>query len=951
LINSDKIIKLSKLVENFKFNINEYKSNRYNEEKNKIDFIDKFFLLLDWDMYNEAGYNETYREVLREDIVYVKGSAKAPDYTFKIGKERKFFVEAKKPSIYIKEDMSAAYQLRSYAYSAKLPLSILTDFEEFSVYDTRIAPKPDDKASNSRIFYTTFEEYNKDFDFIYNIFSKQAVFRGSFDKYADDNKNKKGTSEIDREILKLIETWRFDLVKNIALRNKDLGLHNLNLSVQKIIDRIIFLRIAEDKGIEKEYQLLELTNKNNIYEQLQNIFIEADKKYNSGLFENREWINKLLIDDKVLHSIIKSIYYPLCHYQFSVIPVEILGNIYEQFLGKTIRLTESHQAKIEEKPEVRKAGGVHYTPQFIVDNIVENTIGVTIKDKDPDKVSQLKILDPSCGSGSFLVGAYTYLLDWHQEYYAKNPQKHIKEDKIYQVSEKSYRLTIKEKQRILLNNIYGVDIDDQAVEVTKLSLLLKLMENEQQESTGFLFKHSDLKMLPDLKNNIKSGNSLISSDYYYNKDMSLFDDENIRKINAFDWNKEFPFKFDIIIGNPPYGAYFSENEKKYLQNKYPNVADYESSNYFILLSYNLLKSKSKLSFIVPNTFLANLFAKNYRLELLEKWELSSFVNLSNIDVFKDAKVRTMIIFFEKNNLNENYVSQFKNFNSNFDKNKDENDTSLTIPKSKLYEKIDNWLTLFTQDNEIIKIIEKIKSNTEDLKNFCDISQGLIPYDKYRGHSKQTIKNRIWHANYQKDDTYKKEIQGSDLKRYYLKWNGKTWISYGNWLAAPRKREFFTNERIIIREITNPVIMASVTNEEYYNTPSIINCINFKNFHIYYFLSIINSKLMSFYHIHTSPKAKKGLFPKILVNDVRNLPIKTINLANEGDKIKHQNLTNLVDQIIDSYKKLDNSDDETNKKTNSQRIEILDRQIDEVVYNLYGLSADEIKIIEEQTKLG
>ena len=356
--------------------------------------------------------------------------------------------------------MSAAYQLRSYAYSAKLPLSILTDFEEFSVYDTRIVPKPDDKASNSRIFYTTFEEYNKDFDFIYNIFSKSAILRGSFDKYADDNKNKKGTSEIDREILKLIETWRFDLAKNIALRNKDLGLHNLNLSVQKIIDRIIFLRIAEDKGIEKEYQLLELTNKNDIYEQLQNIFIGSDKKYNSGLFENREWINKLLIDDKILHSIIKSIYYPLCHYQFSVIPVEILGNIYEQFLGKTIRLTESHQAKIEEKPEVRKAGGVYYTPQFIVDNIVENTIGVTIKNKSPDEVSQLKILDPSCGSGSFLVGAYTYLLDWHQEYYAKNPQKHIKEDKIYQVSEKSYRLTIKEKQRILLNNIYGVDIDD-----------------------------------------------------------------------------------------------------------------------------------------------------------------------------------------------------------------------------------------------------------------------------------------------------------------------------------------------------------------------------------------------------------------------------------------------------------------------------------------------------------
>ena len=291
-----------------------------------------------------------------------------------------------------------------------------------------------------------------------------------------------------------------------------------------------------------------------IYYRLNNLFITANNKYNAGLFKPEKWLIDLIIDDKVLISIIRGLYYPECPYEFSILPIEILGNIYEQFLGKTIKfrnVKDGHTAIIEEKPEVRKAGGVYYTPQYIVNYIVENTIGTLLNGRfkssvqnapmSPDEISALSMRS-ACGSGSFLVGAYQYLLNYHLDYWTnpKNLKKALKEEKIYQVSKDSYKLTIEEKQKILINNIYGVDIDPQAVEVTKLSLYLKLLENESKESEGYLFKHSDFKLLPSLDDNIKCGNSLIGSDFYKDKDLSLFGNEEMRKVNVFDWEKEFP---------------------------------------------------------------------------------------------------------------------------------------------------------------------------------------------------------------------------------------------------------------------------------------------------------------------------------------------------------------------------------------------------------------------------
>jgi hypothetical protein len=236
------------------------------------------------------------------------------------------------------------------------------------------------------------------------------------------------------------------------------------------------------------------------------------------------------------------------------------GNVYEQFLGKVIRLTAGHQAKVETKPEVKKAGGVYYTPQYIVDYIVKNTVGKLVEGKTPEEIAEIKVLDPACGSGSFLIGAYTYLLRYHLDWYLNNePKKH--NEAVFQVRENEWYLTTVEKKRILLNNIFGVDIDPQAVEVTKLSLLLKVLEHESRESIDQQVKLGLEGVLPNLEGKIKCGNSLIGPDFYDTQQQAtLFDEAEMRRVNVFDWDDDVKGfgeimkrgGFDCVIGNPPY---------------------------------------------------------------------------------------------------------------------------------------------------------------------------------------------------------------------------------------------------------------------------------------------------------------------------------------------------------------------------------------------------------------
>jgi hypothetical protein len=475
--------KIAELVERFEEQFESYKKAGYNETLTRRDFIDPFFKALGWDIDNENGYAESYREVIHEDRVKVGKATKAPDYSFRlVGGKRLFFVEAKKPNVDVKTEIQPAYQVRRYGWSAKLPISIITDFEEFAIYDCTKKPLPTDKSSVARVKYLTFREYLKEFDFIWDTFSKERVLKGSFDKFVQGNLNKKGTATVDKEFLQSLDSWRTYLATSISWNNKDLNEDEINFVVQQTIDRIIFLRIAEDRSIEP-YGNLQLTIKQgDYYKNLFHQFQQADDKYNSGLFDfKKDKISKSLsVDNKVLKTIINELYYPESPYEFSVLSVEILGSAYEQFLGKQIKIDKAHRAHIEEKPEVRKAGGVYYTPQYIVEYIVKNTVGKLAENKTPKEISKIKIVDPACGSGSFLIGAYQYLLDWHKDYYTDNG-KVSKGTKGNPLTPDGH-LTTSEKKRILLNNIFGVDIDVNAVEVTKLSLCyLNVLKEKQKQ--------------------------------------------------------------------------------------------------------------------------------------------------------------------------------------------------------------------------------------------------------------------------------------------------------------------------------------------------------------------------------------------------------------------------------------------------------------------------------------
>ena len=517
--------KIEKLIKKFESNYNQYVSQSYDERETRIDFIDQFFEALGWDISNKKALSESYRDVIHEYKIRIDGRIKSSDYAFKIGGKGAFLVEAKKPSINLKADSNSAYQIRRYAWNINLSISILSNFKEMAIYSCVTKPSQNDKAYMYRIEYMHYKDYLERFDFLYDTFAKENVIKGSLEKYNDYAKNKKGTLSVDDDFVETLDNFRLILASNISKLNgwlyeKDLNsaVRHINFVVQHIIDRIIFLRVAEARGLENEYILKNACLKgDNFYKNIVEIFKNADGKYNSGIFDfgkDKITINeKFKVDNNVIKKIIDELYYPQSPYLFSIIPIEIIGHAYEQFLGKIIVIGKNHKARLEYKPEVKKAGGVYYTPDYIVDYIVENTVGKIIKGKTPKEISKIKILDPACGSGSFLLGAYKYLLNYYREYYSNKKSKDLKK---YIINGK---LNLWFKKQILINNIFGVDIDSNAVEVAKLSLLMTCLEEETQVSIMDNQSLFDERALPSLDENIKCGNSLIGNDFYSGGDI------------------------------------------------------------------------------------------------------------------------------------------------------------------------------------------------------------------------------------------------------------------------------------------------------------------------------------------------------------------------------------------------------------------------------------------------
>ena len=929
---------IKELVEKFKSNYKQFHSSDYNETLTRQDFINPFFEYLGWDISNKEGLSQTYRDVIHEDKLKIGKETKAPDYSFRIGGNRVFFVEAKKPSRNLKEDSDAAYQIRRYAWSGKLAVSILTDFEEFAIYDCSKKPSPNDKASMSRIEYINYEDYLNRFDFLYDTFAKENVLRGSLEKYNADAKSKKGTESVDIDFLNSLDDLRTKLASNISKLNS-LSLRDLNFAVQHIIDRIIFLRVAEDRGVENYGDLREACFGNNYYKNIVEIFKKADGKYNSGIFDfSKDKITQNIeVDNKVIKEIINDLYYPKSPYEFSVISVEIIGNAYEQFLGKTITIGKNNaksgqmpKAKIELKPEVRKAGGVYYTPEYIVDYIVENTVGEKIKGKTPKEIANIKIVDPACGSGSFLIGAYKYLLNYHREYYSKQGKKKFlgsKEDAITEDGE----LALWVKKQILINNIFGVDIDSNAVEVTKLSLLLKCMENETPASIMNNQSLFNERALPSLDENIKCGNSLIGNDFYSGGDSLNIDIETQYKINCFDWEDEFKNVFacggfDVVIGNPPYGAELSEIERNYLEKKF-SLSNTNTAALFLGVLKNFLKDNCRGGYIIPKSF---IYASN--------WESSRDLMIDDLfelvdcgKVWKEVKLEQVITLFEKGFKNDSYITSIR---------EDKEIKRIGDINKNTYKEFGFYLNAVSNDE--LNIAYKMNVSKKYINDYC-INRRGVGYQKYC----------VEDVNPKEE--YYFVLGGKNISRYYFPENNKKYIlkKYIDDDKAFIDKNSILAQRIVsYTEIPKPSIaIRSITadminNLDKYMIVDTINQLsNNSNLSSRFISAILNSKLISWYTY--SFIYARAIMTMQFDNPVTSrIPMPVIDLSNPSHKEGHDKIVVLVDNIIELNKKVNTEKNPNSLNMINRQILACEKQLDNLIFSIYNLNDEERRIINE-----
>jgi fido (protein-threonine AMPylation protein) len=589
---------------------------------------------------------------------------------------------------------------------------------------------------------------------------------------------------------------------------------------------------------------------------------------------------------------------------------------------------------------------------------VKQTVGVLCDGKTPKQIAKLTVLDPACGSGSFLLGAYRYFLTYHRDWYVKDgPEKHRKE--LFQTASGEWRLTTQEKKRILLNNIYGVDIDSQAVEVTKLSLLLKVLEGESDETLKRQLSFVHERALPDLGQNIKCGNSLIGPDYFASQLMP--DDEEERRINAFDWKAQFSKimqtgGFDAVIGNPPYVDIkgLPAKDVKYVFQMYS-----ASNNRINLFAAFLERSLSlcrgarfRLSMIVPTALLTQDSYAALRRKFLKDSHITALVRLPNEsfgEAAGDVKVDTVIVVLEQ---------------------PAERETPVEIVAYSGYERISSiepsvahvhgtaqqsvwgatadcvWSMNLNSAEE--SVLVKCDFRAVPLEQCAEFCLGLTPYDKYKGHTQKQISERAFHASFKKDSTFKKLLAGNDVSRYLVRWNGEEWISYGGWLGAPRENRFFTERRILVKQIidwSSKRIWAGITSEELYNTQNAFNLLAKQNWNLNYLLAILNSKLLTFYHRKRFLDQFKMRFQKILIKDCRRFPIKNINETNKAQKATHDQLVVLVDSMLNLSKRLVEAKTPADKDRLQRQVDATDQEIDRLVYDLYGLTEEEIQIVE------
>ncbi len=702
---------IKSLTQSFAKHIKELKAPEYKESSVRQHYIDPFWGLLGWDMDNTEQRAPQDIEVQIEpsmDSAEDDGlKSREPDYLFRVNGFSRFVVEAKKPAVDLDTDRNAIFQAKRYAWSSSIPFAVLTDFEQFRLYDTTL--KPDIKLPNRglvEVWKFDFQDYPDKWQAFLDTFGRDAVAAGSLETLLAQVKkikagkrirsvdrtlyDLKGAEPIDREFLGYLETFRRHFAQAIYHNNKKEfpeadtvhGAARLTEVVQRLIDRLVFMRVCEDRGITKFGNLRATLDRASIEgkltEGLQAEFRELDREYNGYLFKFHEILDQIPLPDDTLADFVRTLYPPDGPWNFAKIGDDILGIVYERFLGHTVTVKRGN-AVVEEKPEVRHAGGVYYTPRFVVDTIIRRVIGPKIAGKSPTQVLDVKVLDPACGSGSFLVVAFQYLIDHCIAAITADPAlasvpatakaRKKRKEIAFKDGKGRWVLAPDFKAALLTSCIHGADIDQQAVEVTIMSLYLKMLEGELPPNWQREWLENEL--LPSLDGNIVCGNSLIDEESYDNylgtKKGALFGEDADTKfrINRFDWKSRARgfgrlldtqaqkergrTGFDCIIGNPPYIRVQELNEWspeacEFYKWKYQSAAkgNYDIYVVFTERCLELLSPDGLLGFIMPHKFWQAQYGEGLRKVISDGKHLRAVVDFGDQQVFRGATTYTAI---------------------------------------------------------------------------------------------------------------------------------------------------------------------------------------------------------------------------------------------------------------------------------------------------------------------
>ncbi|MCL5888645.1 MAG: N-6 DNA methylase [Candidatus Thermoplasmatota archaeon] len=964
-INLDRIKSLVEKYEDLK---RTGKLKTKNETDTRDEFISPFFKALGWNMENDPNRND---EVTKEENI----AGKRSDYGFKINGIHKFILEAKS----IKEEhiaFNTGYdrQAVTYAWNKSSSWAVLTNFRTLTVYNA---------DSGSPVL--TFNLYAEDFLSENGIeklnwLSKSGFEAGLLDKWAEDNGRIPMKRPVDKQLLQDMIHFREILSRDIKKNNPKVAQDDLDEIVQRILDRLVFIRNAEDreyepKELKSNFRQWSVKEHGHLIKRVRELYQHYREVYNSGLFgKNSDLLHisdQVDISNEVLKEVIQGLYSPESanySYDFSVLNTDVLGKIYEQYLENMLKQTPK-RAKLESSKTHRKEQGIYYTPSYIVDYIVKNTVGEYIKTHTPEEIRNVKILDPSCGSGSFLIKAYQELEKyWKGKYGDQETLKYDEEGGFYST-----------KVEILKNNIFGVDLDPKAVEIAQLNLLLQISERKQK--------------LPVIQNNIKIGNSLI-------------DDLNVSE-RAFNWEEQFPEimkngGFDVVIGNPPYirMQYLDEKESSFFNSHFKSATkNYDIYVLFVEKSLKFLSRNGVLGFILPSKFVNADYGIGIRNIISNSKSLYRIVDFKDFQVFGTATNYTCLLFL-KNSENERFIYQYPRDRNSFSLSQLSNKDALE--RVKMEPPIQNSAWVMSDKNSI-SVLKKIDSRGIKLGVLTkNIFQGIITgadsifFVEMTGKSGATVNVR----NIKDGNDFelerrilKKLLKGKNIRKWSAEWegyyvvypykveNGKARLipiseleteypltytyfkHYENELKS-REEDRFRNEtnwhqfgrlqniekfeqvKIMTQVLASHNTFAIDEDLDYYFVGGgnaggygIVLKDEYKDLY-YYVLALLNSKVLEFYLKNISTPFRGGYF-SYGKRFIEQLPVILSSNDRNGE------INRLSRRIVEMRKMVEING---NKKTDEinrimDEIETETNKLDNEIYVLYRLTSKEVNNIE------